>query len=94
MLEVHKVRPHITCNSRSPHVIGNQLLHLGICPYIPVALHLKFVIQNRMPIRNARFVGELSVRPAETPGMRQLKAQCQVVGCAILFAMGGQQEVA
>ena len=94
MLEIHKVRPHLTRDAGGAHVIGNQFLHLAIRPHIPVALHLEFVIQNRMPIRNARFVGKLSVRTAEASGMRQLKAQSQVIGCAILFAVGGQQEIA
>ena len=74
VFDVHEVRADVPRDLRSTDVILNEPLDFVVGKDLRIACDLELRIENRMPKRNARFIGRFAIGFAEAPRVRELKA--------------------
>ena len=91
MLDINEVGAHVPGDPGRLDVVFDELLQLAVGPHLGVTGDLKHPVEEWMPIRHARFEAELVVGLTEPTGVRQLKADDQVVGVAAMVLVRGHK---
>src|ERR1044071_4507564 len=91
MLDIYEVRAHVRRDPSRGHVILHQAFQVVIAQYGLIAGDVESSVENGMTKGDPRLQSLLVHWAAEAAGVRELKAQDEVVGAAVSFTMSGEE---
>ena len=93
MFDIHEIRAGFRSDARGVNVAADDFLHRTVAEHRPVVVYAEALVENRMAVRNARLGALGVVGPAEAAGVRQLKADDEIVGGSVPLSMGRHQRL-